>query len=138
MPIVPIVGPAYQMEDVSFDNQRSVNLFPIASESGTSKSVAALRNTPGLSLFTAAATGGSIRGGIESDSRAFFVSGSTLYELATDGTPTSRGTLNTAVGRVSMEENPTQIMIIDGVNGYIFTKSTNVFAQIVDADRRAI
>lgn len=131
--IIPVVGATYQMEAVSFDNQRCVNLYPILSESQSSKSVGALRSTPGLTQF-ATAGGGGIRGGIESEGRAFFVSGNTFYEVDSAGTETSHGTLNTFTGVVSIEENPTQIMIVDGDSGYIFTKSTDTFAEITDTD----
>lgn len=131
--IIPFVGQTYQMEAVSFDNQRSVNLYPLVSETGDSKSVTALRSTPGLSQFATAGDGG-IRGAIVSDDRSFFVSGDTLFEVSKLGVSTSRGTLNTSTSIVSIEENPTQIMIIDGLNGYIFNKITNVFAQITDVD----
>lgn len=133
MPIVPFVGQTYQMEAVTFDNQRCLNLYPILSESGSSKSVAALRSTSGLVEF---ATVGSseIRGGIESANRAFFVSGDTFYEVDAGGSVTDRGTLLSQTGLVDMEENPTQIMIIDDLYGYIFNKTTNVLTQITDAD----
>jgi len=121
------------MEAVSFDNQRSVNLYPILSESQTSKAVAALRSTPGLQEFTTIG-GGGIRGGIESANRAFFVSGRDFYEVLADGTSVNHGSLDTGTGIVTMEENPTQVMLIDGQYGYIFTKSSNAFAKITDGD----
>tara|TARA_R110002020_G_scaffold91693_2_gene222622 strand:+ start:4006 stop:5382 length:1377 start_codon:yes stop_codon:yes gene_type:complete len=121
------------MEAVSFDNQRSVNLYPVLSEVGDSKSVAALRSTPGL-LEEYSIGGGGIRGGIESAGRAFFVSGSDFYEVRADGTQTNYGTIGTSTGTVTLEENPTQIMIIDGVKGYIFNKTVNTFAEITDVD----
>lgn len=126
---LPIAGPTYQMEAASFDNQRSVNLYTIMSESGNSVSPAALITTPGLSLF-ATVGGGPIRGCIESDSRAFFVSGNGFYEIDSAGAETLRGTLNTLTSRCQLADNPTQIMIIDGVNGYIFNKTTNTLTQI--------
>ena len=78
MPVVPFVGASYEMEAVSFDSQRSVNLYPIMSESGSSKSVAALRSTSGTRQEYAIG-GGGIRGGIESQGRAFFVSGRDFF-----------------------------------------------------------
>lgn len=133
MPVVPFVGPSYQMESVSFDNQRCVNLYLIMSESGTSKSPSALRCTPGLELF-ATIGGGPIRGGIESANRCFFVSGNEFYELDSSGVSTLHGTLDTNVGLVDMEENPTQIMIVDGTYGYTFNKTTDTFTKISDVD----
>ena len=133
MPELPIAGPSYQMEARSFDHQRSVNMYSIISESGSSVSPAAIRSTPGLRSFVEIG-GGAIRGGFESDSRAFFVSGNEFYEIFADGTSTLRGTLDTLTGQCQLVDNPTQIMIIDGVEGYIFTKTTNAFAKITDVD----
>lgn len=133
MPIIPFVGQSYEMEALTFDNQRCVNLYPIISETGTSKSVAALRGTSGLETF-ATIGGGSIRGGIESSNRAFFVSDSGFYEIFADGTSTLHGSLDTSTGLVDVEENPTQVMITDGQFGYIFNKTTETFAKITDPD----
>lgn len=133
MKIPGFVGPTYQMDARSFDHQRCVDLYPIMSESGSSKSVTALRGTPGLSLFVAAG-GGPIRGAVEADGRSFWLSGNTLYEVSSAGVATSRGTVLTNTSRVTMHTNGTQIFIVDGTYGYIFTLATNVLAQIVDAD----
>lgn len=131
--IVPIVGASYQTEAVSFANQRSVNLYPLLSEDADSKSVAALRATPGLKREYEVG-GGAIRGGIESSNRAFFVSGQDFFEVEDDGTTTNHGNLLTGTGIVNLEENPTQVMIIDGLYGYIFNKTTNTLTQITDGD----
>jgi hypothetical protein len=131
--IIDIVGQSYQMEAVSFDNQRTVNMYPIISESGTSKSPTALRSTSGLREF-ATLGGGSIRGSIEASDRAFFVSGNEFYEMSTTGVGTLRGTINTTTGECFLEENPTQIMLIDGLDGWIFNKTTNAFTEITDID----
>jgi hypothetical protein len=131
--IIPFVGQTYQMEATSFDNQRCVNLYPILSETGDSKSVSALRSVSGL-LEEYDIGGGRIRGGIESAGRAFFVTGSDFYEVFADGTSTNHGTLDTATSIVSIEENPTQIMIVDDEFGYIFTKATDTLTKITDAD----
>jgi hypothetical protein len=133
MKIPGFVGPTYQMDARSFDHQRCVNLFPIMSEVGTSKSVTALRGTAGLSLF-ATAGGGPIRGCIEAAGRSFFLSGSELYEVDSSGTATLRGSVLTSTSKVTMHFNGTQIFIVDGLYGYIFTLATNNLAQIVDAD----
>lgn len=131
MKLQGFVGPTYQMDAVSFDCQRSVNLFPISSESGTSKNIAALRITAGLELFSSIG-GGPIRGCIEADGRSFWVSGNEFYEVLTNGTSVVRGSLLTNTSRCTLNYNGTQIMIIDGTYGYIFTLATNSFAQITD------
>lgn len=131
--IVPFVGMTYQMDAVSFDLQRCVNLYPLLSESGSSKSQSGLRKTAGLLEFTTIGNG-EIRGGTESAGRAFFVSEDTFYEVFNNKTSTSYGTLDTTKGVVQIEENPTQVMIIDGVSGYIFNKTTDTFVKITDAN----
>lgn len=90
--------------------------------------------TPGLEYFTAAGTG-PIRAVFSSTNGRFFaVSGQYLYEVTSDGTATNRGTLNTSTGRLTIDENSTQLFIVDGEDGYIFTYSSNAFAVISDAD----
>jgi len=121
------------MDAVSFDHQRTVNMYPLVSETGTSKSATALRSTSGISELTTIG-GGAIRGGIETRGRAFFVSGNEFYEVFSDGTSTNHGTLNTTTGECFLEVNPTQIMITDGLAGYIFTLNSDVFAEITDVD----
>lgn len=133
MKIPGFVGPTYQMDARSFDHQRCVNLFPILSEVGTSKAVTALRGTAGYSLFSDL-TGGPIRGGIQADGRMFWLSGNTFYEVDQDGVSTSRGTILSDTTNVTMHTNGTQIFIVDGTYGYIFTLATNVLAQIADGD----
>lgn len=91
--------------------------------------------TPGTSLFVDFGDTPP-RGGMqfESASLAFVVHRGTLWEVNNAGVKTSRGTLSTTAGRVSMVDNGTQIMIVDGTFGYIYNTSTNVFAKITDAD----
>lgn len=104
------------------------------SDVGTSKSVNALRSCPGYKLFSTTA-GGPIRGSISSATgRAFVVSANKFIEINSDGTNVEHGTLNTQVGRISAAENITQIIVVDGKDGWVFTKATNTWAQVTDAD----
>lgn len=131
---IPFVGATYRMDARSFDVQRCINFYPLISESKINKAPTALRCCPGLETY-ATAGGGPIRGAISSTSgRAFVVSGDTFYEVNTDGTTTDHGNLNTQTGLVSIAENNTQIIVVDGTDGWIFTKASDSWAQIVDAD----
>jgi hypothetical protein len=134
MKVPGFVGQTYQMDALTFDAQRLINMYPITSETGTSKSVAALRSIPGYDLY-ATAGGGAIRGAKRSaNGRAFVVSGDTLYEITSGGSATSRGTVLTFTSRVSIAENQTQMMIVDGTYGYIYTYATDTLTQITDID----
>ncbi len=125
---IPLVGPTYQAWSLPFDAQRAVNLYPVMDKNG--KETTALYGTPGYALFGTGGVG-PVRGGFYSQNgRAFFVSGSTLYEIDSGGTTTSRGTLLQSAGNISIDENPTQLAICDQTNVYIFTYSSNAFAQV--------
>lgn len=94
----------------------------------------AMYGTPGLELFSTAGDGG-IRGCYASaNGRAFAVSAGILYEIDSAGTATSRGTLSSTSGNVTIAENSVQLIICDGAAGYTFVYSSNTFATISDGD----
>ena len=129
-----LIGPSYQERSLPFDAQRTVNLFPTIDETKEGREVASLYGTPGKLLFGTAGTGSVRQMFYSTGGRAFVVTGTTLYELDSSGTATSRGTLNAGSGVVTMGENGSQLMICDGQYGYIFTYGTNAFAVISDGD----
>lgn len=93
----------------------------------------ALYGTPGLKLF-ADISAAPVRGKITVDSVIYTVMGEKLYSVLSNGIVTELGTLSTSSGRVGMDNNKTQIMIVDGPNGYIYTLATGVLAPITDPD----
>lgn len=134
MKLQGFVGGSYKMDATQYDCQRAVNLFPIASEVGSSKEPSALRSIAGYELY-ANIGGGNIRGmKATGNGRSFIVSGFLVYELLADGTLTFRGNLGTGTGVVSIEENGLQLMLVDGAGGYILDFATNVFSAISDPD----
>ncbi len=99
------------------------------------KSMIVAYGTPGETLFLdLGAT--PFRGGIEFEpgNVAYVVHRGILWEVNNASVATNRGMLNTSTGRVSMAHNGTQIMMVDGTNGYIYNTATTVFAQITDGD----
>lgn len=121
------VGPSYALATYKASAQRSVNLYLLALET-PSKAQFILEAVPGLTLFCA--MGAEIRGALRVGSRCFVVAGNTLYEVSSAGVKTARGTLLTATGAVGMAYGLTQLVIVDGDNGYTLTLSSNVFAEI--------
>lgn len=91
--------------------------------------------TPGLDVFVDFGDTPP-RGGIEfeANSLAYVVHRGTFWEVNNAGVKTSRGTLLTTSGRVSLAHNGVQVMIVDGTTGYIYNTSTLVFVQITDVD----
>lgn len=133
------IGPTYQLQSVNVDCQRCINYYPEADEAGTGKEGEAfsLVGTPGLRLLQTIGTG-PIRGVYAMPSSLiisetlFVVSGNTIYSVDPDWNATTLGTLLTNSGPVSMSDNATVLVIVDGDNGYYVTLSTSAFAQITD------
>lgn len=129
---IGLVGPSNAQRSLPWDAQRTINLYPLLDQQGLE--VSALYGTPGLVLFSTCGIG-PVRGMFPSTTgRGFAIANSLIFEVFTDGTIESRGSLLTSSGAVSMDENPTQLMICDGQYGYIFTYATNVFTKISDGD----
>ena len=125
-----IVGPSYTLANRNASVQRAVNLYLQRIE-GADKAQFILQSVPGLILRATAS--GMYRGGIETNIRAFAVFGATLCEVSSAGLLTARGTLNTSSGVVSIAYGLTQVVIVDGSFGYVFTQATNTFVQITSA-----
>lgn len=126
--MIPILSNAYKGYTTANSVERRINCFP---ELGEGKTVNKIHGTPGSKLFSNIGTFSS-RGLYVFNDLLYTVMGNTLYEVATDGTATSKGTVNTNYGRVSMADNGTELIIVDGTNGYIFSSDT--LTQIADAD----
>ncbi len=128
---IPFVGPAYTGRSSNLNNQRCVNFYIETDPSG--KNVMALYGTPGLNLFVYLGIL-PMRGTYAVKDVLYGISGTTFYSILANGVATSIGTLLTSSGHVSMADNGTQIMIVDGPYGYIYNINTGVFARITDPD----
>lgn len=128
----PLFGLGTQGKSVVVNSTARTNLYlEIAREAD--KTTVSAYNTPGLDLFTYFGET-PIRGSLELNSLVYIVHGGTFYELNSIATRTSRGTLLTTSGRVSMATNGNIIQIVDGTYGYTYNIATNTFAQITDTD----
>jgi hypothetical protein len=125
------VGPAYTLAARKASAQDCVNMYLMPMETAA-KAQFILQSVPGLVLLDD--LGAACRGVHVAGSRMFAVSGSTLYELYAGGTSTVRGTLSTSNGPVKMAYGQTQLMLVDGANGYVLTLASNAFAAITDPD----
>lgn len=129
--MIPFVGPSYGLVNRKASAQRSVNLYLVALETA-SKSQFILKSVPGLTVLNLLEP--PTRAVLVAAGRMFVVAGDTLYEVYSDGTSYGRGTLATTTGRVSMTRGMAQVLIVDGLHGYVLTLATNAFAQITDPD----
>jgi hypothetical protein len=130
------IGPSYTLQSVNVDCQRCVNLYPEINELGTGKEreVAALVPTPGLRLLVTVGSG-PIRGiWRASNDELFVVSANKLYRVSSAWAATELGSLNTSTGFVSMSDNGTYVVLVDGTDGYTWNIETDTFAEITDPD----
>lgn len=113
-------------------SQRMVNMF-LELSSKPDRSPMALYPTPGLTLNISFGDT-PVRGMHELGNFWYAVHRGTFWEINNAGVKTARGSITTTSGLISMADNGTQIMIVDGVAGWIYNISTLVFGQITDVD----
>jgi hypothetical protein len=102
-------------------------------ESGQGKSIKALYGTPGTRLLATLPGSGGIRAAYRpAKGDAIVVQGASVYRLTASWAYTLVGTLNTTSGVVSIADNGTVGVLVDGPYGYTLNLSTNAFAQITD------
>jgi hypothetical protein len=130
------IGPSYTLQSVNVDCQRCVNLFPEMNALGTGKEreVASLVPSPGLRLLLTLVEA-PVRGlWRDSNENVFAVGGTKLYRISSSWVASELGTLNSASGPVSMADNGTYLVVVDGTDGYTYNVDTATFAEITDAD----
>jgi hypothetical protein len=57
-----------------------------------------------------------------------------FYSVSPTGVATNQGALTTFAGYVSMADDGTRILIVDGVNGYYYNVDTDTFSTTADVD----
>ena len=114
----PIFGAFYVAWSKNLADQRCINLFPSLVDSKSGKEVGALYATPGLDLL--ATTGaGPVRDFEVFQGLLYVVSGNSIYTVTTGFIPTLLGTIGSSAGPVSIINNGNQLVIFDGINGYL-------------------
>jgi hypothetical protein len=126
---IPFVGPSYQARSLSVDAQRAVNCYLEIDQSGGKP--LALYGTPGLELQTTVGAGPH-RGSLTLDGVCIIVSGSKVYAVSSTFAALELGNLATGSGMVGMASNGSEVLIVDGIDGYLATKTS--VAAISDVD----
>ena len=125
---VPLFGIGNQGKSSNVTAQDRLNLYVEFQQDGE-KNVLAMYPTPGLSTFVNFGVTPA-RGLYERQESLYAVHKNKFYLIANNGIATERGTLATFAGRVGMSDNGVQIILVDGLNGYIFNTTTLAFTQI--------
>lgn len=125
---IPLFGIGNFGKSLNVDAQKRVNLY-VEVQQDAEKGSLTLYPTPGLQTFVNFGASPS-RGIYKKDDFLYVVNRNTLWRVSNDGSMTNIGTLLTTSGRVDISDNGTQIIVVDGPNGYIYNTSTLIFAQI--------
>lgn len=128
------VGPSNQSRALSFDNERTINLYHERRDTGTPKSGYALLDCPGIyPRWNLPA--GPIRAIFYQDGRAFAIGGPVFVELYPNYTYLVRGLVAVDGFPASISSNGNngfQLFITSGGYGYVFNTRFNDFEQITD------
>ena len=129
---VPIFGMGYKAKSANVTAQTRVNMYlEILPDKDKTQAVA--YGTPGLTLL--ADLGDTPFRCLQSlGNYVYGVHRGTFYQITNAGVATSKGTLLTTTGRCGIDNNGSQIIVVDGTYGYTYTIATDTFAQIADAD----
>lgn len=123
---LPLPDGSYSDATKAWADQDVVCFLPTPAEAQGTRSPTKYVPTPGLEVF-ASVGDGPHRGARDVEGKLFVVSGSALYQVATDGTATSRGTIP-GTGRVSMTHNQVaggnQLVIGTVDNSYVYDTTT--------------
>jgi hypothetical protein len=118
----PFIAGSYVARSPIFDCQRTINLYPEVSSIGAGKNgeVAALYSCPGLRRVQTLGLGPTRGAHLTANNLGFLVSGNQVFQLASaEGIPvTVSGNLLTSAGPVSIADNGTHVLLVDGEYGY--------------------
>jgi len=126
------IGGGYSARSLNHNAQVCQNFYPVKA-TGKDSEVVALYNTPGLTSWGISQVEHEVRQLCVMDDYLYAVVYDRIYRFASSGAMTAMtGTLDTRSGNCWMETNGSQIMIVDGEAGYIFS-GTNA-TKITDDD----
>lgn len=112
-------------QDIS-GNELLINVYPRASTGG--KYPFNLIGTPGLAFFCELPTYPVI-GLHRNNDHLYAVTTSKMYEVFHDGSFNELGDVDLS-GRVSMEDNGNQVVMVDGIKGFYYSLDTGAVSQI--------
>lgn len=113
-----LFGISQRSKSANVTAQNRLNCY-VEPQPGDDRTNVAIYGTPGLVLFTSFGET-PIRGMLVKNDACYVVHRGYFYEIDNAGTKTPRGLLGTSTGRVYMSDNGIQVLITDGVAGYIY------------------
>ena len=126
---LPLFGLGTQGKSVNVNAQNRVNLYCQVEADPSEKNVVTMYPTPGLTAFVNFGANPDRAFHVKGDFQ-YHVNGSSFFRVSNDGTMTSLGTLLTPGGRCGIQDNGLEIIVVDGLNGYIYNIAGGTFTQI--------
>jgi hypothetical protein len=134
--LLPMFGLGVQQKSRTSTAQRRVNLY-YEMQKDPDRSVMVAYGTPGLTLFLSFGDT-PVRGWCAPPVSTYFfvVHRGTFWQVDNAGVKTSRGSLSTTTGSVSMAFDGRYVIVVDGTAGYTYDMNTpaNPLAVISDSD----
>ena len=131
MKIIPLFGGATASKSPVVTRQRRLNVYYDNRPDGD-KTKVAVYGTPGLVTSFTLSTPSSLplRGFSGEQSHMYAVAYNQFYKLNSSGSVLTTNSLATYSGNVSIAAASTQAVVVDGVNGYLYTDSSGTLTTI--------
>jgi hypothetical protein len=128
---IKLFGEGIYSKSAVVTRQRRLNCYLEVREDGDKSSIVCY-GTPGMRFaFNAfSPLAGPARGLIGTPTALYEVCGNQVRLLSASGQTLSLGTIGSVNGLVGLGLNPTQLMIVDGSAGYVFTPTTGAIAIV--------
>lgn len=129
---IPLFGSGITSYSTLVTRQRRVNcMYDVRKDQDRAAIVAV--NTPGASVFTTVGSA-PVRGWHVVSTYLYVVAGTSLYRVSAAGTVTLLASVPTAAQNVAIADNTAQLIIVDGVAGYVYTFATSTMTTITDVN----
>lgn len=127
---IPFAGPFNERIAKAISAETCVNWYPEITRTHNNETMI-LKMRPGLK-YNQMLNGGPVRGSLVHGSNLFVVSGSSVFSVDINDVSTVIGTLVTDTGMVGMASSGTELVIVDGTDGWVWNGAT--FTKITDVD----
>lgn len=124
---IALFGDGINAYSPAVSRQRRLNCFYDIRRDGD-KVASVLRGTPGTATFTTLPTS-PIRGWHVVKDMLYVVAGPVLYSISTAGVQTILGALTANTTPVAMADNGVQLVLFDGLAGYVYTLVSGTYKQ---------
>lgn len=127
--MIELFGAGLQGKSPKITAQKRLNLYFEIQTIDQDRTRVAVYGTPGTELFVDFGDT-PCRGAHAVGDNLYIVHRGTLWSVNNAGVKTNKGTLNSTSGKVDMDDNGDQVIIVDGSDGYIYDSTYDTFAEI--------